>query len=682
MKKIFTLLVVCGFAFNAFAQFDYITTTGVDANYDPTLPEGTTVMSNPADETMSAPQTLPFTFDYWGNSFTSYQASDNGYIVLGNSAGASVSANEDLSLGTAPRNALFSFWEAFELGTGAGTPDAIRSSTSGSSPNRIHTIQWVSITPSASVGSAGTYCYLAIRIYECGNFELISNWTNGGGYSGSIGCTGPTATDFAQIGSGMEEFPVVGNFTPALNKVFRFAPGATYPANDAMANNLTFPTINEVGNHSISGVLANNGSAVISSVEMSYSINGGSAVTEMMSATIASGGSYNYTFSTPYVSSAAGAFNVEVWASQVNGATDDFSCNDKGTGSFEVYTATTDRVPLHESFTSSTCGPCVAGNSNVKAVMAATSEEEVIVKYQMSWPGDGDPYYTDEGGVRRNFYAINSVPWMMIDGGWDGNSQSYNSTVYQNYKSNGALVEVSGEYSIDADNQTLGIDLTVNAISDISGDFALYVAILERTTYDNVGSNGETEFDYVMKKMVPGSSGYDLGSSLTANTPVDYSTSYTFSGSKTLPPNANSPVNHSTEHSVEEFNDIIVAVWVQDNTSKFVHQSNFAVLVESANGVDGTVDPNDPTGPPLSVKAEIGNNGYSLYPNPASDIVNIAVEGSNGVVTVFDAIGNLVYSESMNSNQTQINTSEFVKGLYLIQIENNGSVISEKLTIK
>ena len=41
MKKIFTLLVVCGFAFNAFAQFDYITTTGVDANYDPTLPEGT-----------------------------------------------------------------------------------------------------------------------------------------------------------------------------------------------------------------------------------------------------------------------------------------------------------------------------------------------------------------------------------------------------------------------------------------------------------------------------------------------------------------------------------------------------------------------------------------------------------------------------------------------------------------
>ena len=36
----------------------------------------------------------------------------------------------------------------------------------------------------------------------------------------------------------------------------------------------------------------------------------------------------------------------------------------------------------------------------------------------------------------------------------------------------------------------------------------------------------------------------------------------------------------------------------------------------------------------------------------------------------------------MNSNQTQINTSEFAKGLYLIQIENNGSVISEKLTIK
>ena len=26
------------------------------------------------------------------------------------------------------------------------------------------------------------------------------------------------------------------------------------------------------------------------------------------------------------------------------------------------------------------------------------------VKYQMNWPAPGDPYYTNEGGVRKTYY--------------------------------------------------------------------------------------------------------------------------------------------------------------------------------------------------------------------------------------------------------------------------------------
>jgi hypothetical protein len=48
---------------------------------------------------------------------------------------------------------------------------------------------------------------------------------------------------------------------------------------------------------------------------MSYQINGGTIVTETTSATVTPNGAYDYTFSTPYNFSVAGAYNLQVWVS-------------------------------------------------------------------------------------------------------------------------------------------------------------------------------------------------------------------------------------------------------------------------------------------------------------------------------------------------------------------------------
>ena len=67
------------------------------------------------------------------------------------------------------------------------------------------------------------------------------------------------------------------------------------------------------------------------------------------------------------------------------------------------------RRPMMESFTSSTCGPCVAGNTNVASVLSNYSITTPILKYQMSWPGAEILTHTDEGGDRRVYYSVNSV---------------------------------------------------------------------------------------------------------------------------------------------------------------------------------------------------------------------------------------------------------------------------------
>ena len=91
--------------------------------------------------------------------------------------------------------------------------------------------------------------------------------------------------------------------------------------------------------------------------------------------------------------------------------------NDTAYATINVFDNFVQRTPMLEVFTSSTCPPCVQGNINLKDVLSNYSQTDyTLLKYQMSWPGSGDPYYTQEAGDRRTFYSVNSVPRFEIDG--------------------------------------------------------------------------------------------------------------------------------------------------------------------------------------------------------------------------------------------------------------------------
>ena len=104
-----------------------------------------------------------------------------------------------------------------------------------------------------------------------------------------------------------------------------------------------------------------------------------------------------------------------------------------------------------ESFTSSTCGPCVAGNVNVSNVLSGFNNSDYsLLKYQMSWPGSGDPYYTAEGGDRRNYYGVNAVPDFILDGNiWQGNSSSLTGSQITSVLASPAFVEMSSYFTVD-----------------------------------------------------------------------------------------------------------------------------------------------------------------------------------------------------------------------------------------
>jgi hypothetical protein len=75
-------------------------------------------------------------------------------------------------------------------------------------------------------------------------------------------------------------------------------------------------------------------------------------------------------------------------------------------------------------------------------------------------------------------------------------------------------------------------------------------------------------------------------------------------------------------------------------------------------------------------------NNIQIYPNPASHFLNIT-SNSNEIseIMIKDMAGKVIYVDNFNS-KIIINTEGYSKGIYLIDIKNNNSVYSKKISIK
>lgn len=100
---------------------------------------------------------------------------------------------------------------------------------------------------------------------------------------------------------------------------------------------------------------------------------------------------------------------------------------------------------------------------------------------------------------------------------------------------------------------------------------------------------------------------------------------------------------------------------------------NYSVTVTDANGCENTsANVNVII---LSIdKVEEGS--ITVFPNPFTSEVRINSNERIGDVSVFNALGEIVYSTKVNSNTVLLNTSDFANGIYLIQMvgESNKTI--------
>tara|TARA_Y100001934_G_scaffold72807_1_gene90504 strand:- start:273 stop:1043 length:771 start_codon:yes stop_codon:yes gene_type:complete len=241
------------------------------------------------------------------------------------------------------------------------------------------------------------------------------------------------------------------------------------------------------------------------------------------------------------------------------------------------------RVLLHEAFSGSNCGPCLEADANLQAVLDQRPGQYTLIHYQVG----SDPYMSHESVARRFYYLPEGaqsygIPYLHVDGvngmhpNEVNNDQGYLLDNFDQFLQAPCHLRLESQHTVSG--QTVEIQVGLEAGGDyLSEDLVLHVAILEGVTVNNVGTNGQTEFHHVMKKMLPNADGRPLPPLVTGDR-MGRNYSYTFQGDYNPDTSRQNMVNHATEHTVEDFDDLEVLVWVQDRVTKQVHQSAWSVV--------------------------------------------------------------------------------------------------------
>ena len=321
---------------------------------------------------------------------------------------------------------------------------------------------------------------------------------------------------------------------------------------DLAVTGSTMPDIATIGELPVNMKVMNYGVTPITSIEASYEVLGMEPVAQTFDVNLASLASATLNFTVPVVIETPGTYTVVLKINTVNGVEDDLEDNNTKAVEVHVPIDQVQRIPMIEHFSSSTCGPCVSVNNQMNTFCNNNPGRYTYTKYQMNWPGNGDPYYTAEGGVRSTYYGVSGVPDIYLDGVGTNNS-AVNQNTFNQHADQPGYFDVRGSFTVEGN--------TIHILADVMPYFdteaRVFVSVNEKVTTGNVGTNGETSFHHVFMKMMPNGQGSPIAFTATELQRLEFT-------------------QNMGATFVEEMSDLEVSIWVQNYGSKYVYNSHFA----------------------------------------------------------------------------------------------------------
>jgi len=419
----------------------------------------------------------------------------------------------------------------------------------------------------------------------------------------------------------------------------------------------------------ITGTFESFGIGQLASVDVNWTIDGGTVNTQTLSGlTMLMYQSNSFTHNIPLIVPAVGNHTIDIWVSNPSTGTDNNTANDHITKIINVLSQIPPKHVVIEEFTGAWCGYCPDGAAKLNEILTANPS-----MYGVAIHNEDAMAFTDGNTVDDTYSE--GYPTGMVDR-FDFAEEAYIAFNRGNWATRATQraamvtpVKVDITKTYNATTRALTADVTATFYGNLTGEFRLNCFIIEDgipgigTDYEQTnyytnaaqtpyyGANPIVGYihNHVLRAMLGGAWGSASSIPATVTDNGAYTKQYTY----TIP-----------------------ATWVPDNCKLIAVVQKYSTDNTKRDLLNALeIDMYDPIG-----IETIDPENIVVYPNPTNGNINI-VNAQNSTIMLFNILGEEVASISNAALNETIDLSSLAAGTYTIRIVSNKDVLVKKIIL-
>ena len=453
----------------------------------------------------------------------------------------------------------------------------------------------------------------------------------------------------------------------ALDNVSVYVP----PANDAKINTITlnrYGLINTNSNLVLN--VTNLGSNPMTSLTIDWS--DGTSHSLVVPVNIAPFATANVTHPTPVTYATAVEKTIAVNITNVNGGTDADMSNNSGSKSFNSLSQASPKKVIIEEGTGTWCQWCPRGAVAMEQIYQTHPTDFIGIAVHN---GNTDPMTVAayDAGMNLSGYPGCNVDRALLD-------QGVSATSFENYYQQRIGLAVPAGLSMTVTGtttKTINVSATFRTVF-ASANYRLGVIIVE----DNVTG---TASGYAQANAYAGGGAGAMGGYESLPNPVPAATMvYDHVGRALLGGfggQANSVPAAITDGQVVNY----TFTYAVPTTSNSANMTAVAILIDNATGEIINAEKQVISAANVNEMETIALN---VFPNPASDLVNVSFEANNNdfSVSLVDIQGRTIVSKSftnlVGSQLVSFSTEDIAKGSYIVTVTSNGATTTKNVVVR
>ena len=456
----------------------------------------------------------------------------------------------------------------------------------------------------------------------------------------------------------------------------------TIQANDVEMTSISTPTVSATGtNVTIAGTVTNKGANTITSLDVTWD-DGSGAQSETFNVNIPTNGTYNFSHGTQLNVASAMAYNLNVCA-EISGVVDGDASNNCISHTVSGQSFVPTKHVVIEEGTGTWCGWCPRGAVAMETLNSDASRPNFIGIAVHN----GDPMTVTAYDNGANFSGF---PGMNVNRKHLGESVS--TTAMQDFYDQESTTPTSANVGVTAScdaNGNITCEVTATFAATVTTEHRLAAVLVENLV---TGGSGYEQSNYYSNQSQnialtsPNAGGMPNFDWQAAANPVPSATMvYDHVGrellggyngqanSITTPANAGTSQSYTFNTSVPSasnaWNLHVVGLLIDASTGEIVNAKETGLQL-------------------LGLPENNTINSFNVFPNPTSDfaVINFELNKTADVeISITDMTGKVVYSSALSNvngvKSINISAENMNNGIYFVNINSNGSKMSQKLTI-